>query len=134
MIRAWPRIARQGGGARGKLFESCGHTEQWVSRSSKTFSSLELFHAMETSAMSPIEFAILCSPAPGRFSACSWTRWSFGPSTVRVNTETVYSGRREAGVVMTSTGNVWILASGLSDRATLDRRYCPPNVVAANAQ
>jgi hypothetical protein len=55
-------------------------------------------------------------------------------STVRVNTETVYSGRREAGVVMTSTGNVWILASGLSDRATLDRRYCPPNVVAANAQ
>src|SRR6266446_3506827 len=27
---------------------------------------------------------------------------SFGPSTVRVNTETVYSDRREAGVVMTS--------------------------------
>jgi hypothetical protein len=27
---------------------------------------------------------------------------SFGPSTVRVNAETVYSGRREAGVVMTS--------------------------------
>jgi hypothetical protein len=24
---------------------------------------------------------------------------SFGPSTVRVNTETLYSGRREAGVV-----------------------------------
>jgi hypothetical protein len=30
---------------------------------------------------------------------------SFGPSTVRVNTETVYSGRREAGVVMTSIGH-----------------------------
>src|SRR5258708_38381713 len=29
---------------------------------------------------------------------------SFGPSSVRVNTETVYSGRREAGVVMASTG------------------------------
>jgi hypothetical protein len=27
---------------------------------------------------------------------------SFGPSAVRVNTETVYSGRREAGLVMTS--------------------------------
>jgi hypothetical protein len=27
---------------------------------------------------------------------------SFGPSTVRVNTETVYSDRREAGVVMAS--------------------------------
>jgi hypothetical protein len=31
---------------------------------------------------------------------------SFGPSTVRVNTETVYSDRREVGVVMTSTGQV----------------------------
>src|SRR5215468_823422 len=30
---------------------------------------------------------------------------SFGPSAVRVNTETVYSGRREAGLVMTSTGS-----------------------------
>jgi hypothetical protein len=29
---------------------------------------------------------------------------SFGPSTVRVNTETVYSGRCEAGVVMASIG------------------------------
>jgi len=28
---------------------------------------------------------------------------SFGPSAVRVNAETVYSGRREAGFVMTST-------------------------------
>jgi hypothetical protein len=28
---------------------------------------------------------------------------SFGPSTVRVNTETVYSGRREADLAMTST-------------------------------
>jgi abortive infection Abi-like protein len=28
------------------------------------------------------------------------------PSAVRVNTETVYSGRREAGVVMTSTGQM----------------------------
>lgn len=27
---------------------------------------------------------------------------SFGPSTVRVNTETVYLDRREAGLVMTS--------------------------------
>src|SRR5216684_181725 len=31
---------------------------------------------------------------------------SFGPSAVRVNTETVYSGRREAGVVMASIGKV----------------------------
>jgi len=45
--------------------------------------------------------AILASSAPGsckhQFSA------SFGPSAVRVNTETVYSGRREADLVMTST-------------------------------
>ena len=31
---------------------------------------------------------------------------SFGPSAVRVNTETVYSGRREASLVMTSIGKV----------------------------
>jgi len=31
---------------------------------------------------------------------------SFGPSAVRVNAETVYSGRREADLVMTSTGQV----------------------------
>jgi hypothetical protein len=31
---------------------------------------------------------------------------SFGPSAVRVNTETVYSDRREAGVVMTSTAQL----------------------------
>jgi hypothetical protein len=31
---------------------------------------------------------------------------SFGPSAVRVNTETVYSGRREADVVMASTVQV----------------------------
>src|SRR5215469_5417512 len=31
---------------------------------------------------------------------------SFGPSAVRVNAETVYSGRCEAGLVMTSTGNL----------------------------
>jgi hypothetical protein len=31
---------------------------------------------------------------------------SFGPSTVRVNTETVYSGRCEADVVMASTGHL----------------------------
>ena len=31
---------------------------------------------------------------------------SFGPSTVRVNTETVYSGRREAGVVIASLAKV----------------------------
>jgi hypothetical protein len=30
---------------------------------------------------------------------------SFGPSTVRVNTETVYSDRREVRVVMASIGN-----------------------------
>jgi hypothetical protein len=30
---------------------------------------------------------------------------SFGPSAVRVITATVYSGRREAGLVMTSPGN-----------------------------
>jgi len=30
---------------------------------------------------------------------------SFGPSAVRVNTETVYSGGCEAGLVMTLTGN-----------------------------
>jgi hypothetical protein len=29
---------------------------------------------------------------------------SFDPSTVRVNSETVYSGRHEAGVVITSIG------------------------------
>ncbi len=31
---------------------------------------------------------------------------SFGPSAVRVNTETVYSARREADLVMTSIGNI----------------------------
>jgi hypothetical protein len=31
---------------------------------------------------------------------------SFGPSAVRVNAETVYSGRCEAGFVMTSTGHL----------------------------
>ena len=31
---------------------------------------------------------------------------SFGPSAVRVNTETVYSGRREAGLVMTSIADL----------------------------
>jgi hypothetical protein len=31
---------------------------------------------------------------------------SFGPSAVRGNTETAYSGRREAGFVMTSTGSL----------------------------
>jgi hypothetical protein len=31
---------------------------------------------------------------------------SFGPSAVRVDTETVYSGRCEAGLVMTSIGSL----------------------------
>jgi hypothetical protein len=31
---------------------------------------------------------------------------SFGPSAVRVNTKTVYSGRSEADLVMASTGDV----------------------------
>src|SRR2546430_687229 len=37
---------------------------------------------------------------------------SFGPSTVRVNTETVYSDRREAGVVMTSIILITLLKAG----------------------
>jgi len=31
---------------------------------------------------------------------------SFGPSAVRVNTETVHSGRREVGLAITSTGSL----------------------------
>ena len=39
---------------------------------------------------------------PIECSALSRISASFGPSSVRVNGETVYSGRREAGVVKTS--------------------------------
>ena len=42
---------------------------------------------------------------PRRLSVCIFSA-SFGPSTVRVNTDTVHSGRREAGVVMASIGNL----------------------------
>jgi hypothetical protein len=33
---------------------------------------------------------------------------SFGPSAVRVNTETVYAGRSEADLVMASTVHLWV--------------------------
>src|SRR5229473_6283151 len=51
---------------------------------------------------------------------------SFGSSAVRVNTETVYSGRCEAGVVMTSVSDVTIRPpSGLlPDSPSYGRNRC----------
>jgi hypothetical protein len=50
---------------------------------------------------------------------------SFGPSTVRVNAETVYSGRREADVVMPSTGQVkyWARAQKHVFVGSLNRQF-----------
>ena len=45
-------------------------------------------------------------PNIGRLNAYNSHSASFGPSAVRVNAETVYSARREADLVMTSTGQV----------------------------
>src|SRR2546421_3274036 len=49
---------------------------------------------------------------------------SFGPSTVRVNTETVYSDRREAGVVMASIGNGPRTPNGPLDSSLFIRLLC----------
>jgi hypothetical protein len=41
---------------------------------------------------------------------------AFGPSAVRVNTETVYAGRSEADLVMTSTGEVKFYFTSVESR------------------
>src|SRR5215472_10450466 len=53
---------------------------------------------------------------------------SFGPSAVRVNAETVYSGRCEAGLVMTSTVHMKFHFKWTRSRLTVQWEllpYCP---------
>src|ERR1700688_2239676 len=50
---------------------------------------------------------------------------SFGPSAVRVNTETVYSGRSEADLVMASIGKVEIAQNHISGNPTNQALECP---------
>ena len=55
---------------------------------------------------------------PSRFGSAS-----FDPSTVRVNNEAVYSARREADLVMTSTGEVRTRLLGHQKRAARSSRF-----------